>query len=47
MALDFWTQALSFGFIVTFGLVLLAFLPLLLSLRATWMSDDDLGDSHE
>lgn len=44
MSLNFWDQALGFGFMVTFLLVLGAFLPLVISIWRTWLEHEEQQD---
>jgi hypothetical protein len=41
MFVDFWDLVLNPIFLITFGLVLAAFLPLVLSIWATYMGNED------
>ncbi len=38
---NFWDYVLSLNFLITMGLVLAFFLPVLLSVWLTWQSNDD------
>lgn len=38
MSFDFWKDVVSLRFLLMFGLVLAGFLPMLWSIRATWLA---------
>lgn len=41
MVIEFWDQVVEFRFLVVFSLVLLGFLPMVISIYRTWMSDKE------
>lgn len=41
MQFDFWAQAVDLRFLITFALVMGAFVPLVYSLWRTWQTDAD------
>lgn len=41
---NFWDTVLNPVFLITFGLVMAAFVPLLLSVWSTWLANDDSGE---
>ncbi|MEZ4835570.1 MAG: hypothetical protein R2873_26865 [Caldilineaceae bacterium] len=41
MTFDFWDLMLNPAFLITFGLVLAGFLPMLLSVWSTFVTNDD------